>query len=75
MRVLTVFAHHGSRPYCHAVRDNFDAGLRYAGRTHDVVNLHAIDVTGDHHERLSWTLGFAIEPPRENDALMFSGSV
>jgi hypothetical protein len=42
MKVLTVFAHHGSRSFCHAVRDRFDAGLRYAGHTNEIVDLHAI---------------------------------
>lgn len=42
MRVLTVFAHHGSGSFCHAVLERFDAGLRDAGHTHDIVDLHAI---------------------------------
>jgi NAD(P)H dehydrogenase (quinone) len=42
MRVLTVFAHHGSKTFCHAVLDRFDAGLREAGHTNEIVDLHAI---------------------------------
>lgn len=42
VRVLTVFAHHGSRSFCHAVLDRFDAGLREAGHTNEIVDLYAI---------------------------------
>jgi NAD(P)H dehydrogenase (quinone) len=42
MRVLTVFAHHGSRSFCHAIRDRFAAGLQDAGHTNEIVDLHAI---------------------------------
>ena len=42
MRVLTVFAHPGSQSFCHAVLDRFDAGLREAGHTNEVVDLYAI---------------------------------
>ena len=42
MRVLTVFAHHGTGSFCHAVLERFDAGLRDGGHTNDVVDLHAI---------------------------------
>jgi NAD(P)H dehydrogenase (quinone) len=42
MNVLTVFAHPGSRSFCHAVLDRFDAGLREAGHTNEVVDLYAI---------------------------------
>jgi NAD(P)H dehydrogenase (quinone) len=42
MRVLTVFAHPGSESFCHAVLDRFDAGLREAGHTNDIVDLYAI---------------------------------
>jgi NAD(P)H dehydrogenase (quinone) len=40
--VLTVFAHHGSGSFCHAVLERFDAGLREAGHTNEIVDLHAI---------------------------------
>ena len=42
MRVLTVFAHAGSGSFCHAVLDRFDAGLREAGHTNEIVDLYAI---------------------------------
>ena len=42
MKVLTVFAHPGARSFCHAVLERFDAGLRDAGHTNDVVDLYAI---------------------------------
>jgi len=42
MRVLTVFAHPGSKSFCHAVLERFDAGLRDAGHTSEVVDLYAI---------------------------------
>jgi putative NADPH-quinone reductase len=35
VKVLTVFAHPGSRSFCRAVLDRFDAGLRDAGHTHE----------------------------------------
>lgn len=41
MHVLTVFAHPGSRSFCHAVLDRFDAGLRDAGHTNEIVDLYA----------------------------------
>ena len=41
MKVLTVFAHPGSKSFCHAVLERFDAGLRDAGHTNDVVDLYA----------------------------------
>ena len=42
MRVLTVFAHHDERSFCHAVLERFDAGLREAGHTNEIVDLYAI---------------------------------
>ena len=42
MRVLTVFAHPGPRSFCHAVLDRFDAGLRDAGHTNEILDLYAI---------------------------------
>jgi NAD(P)H dehydrogenase (quinone) len=42
MKVLTVFAHPGSRSFCHAVLDRFDAGLRAAGHMNEIVDLYAI---------------------------------
>ena len=43
MRVLTVFAHPGSGSFCHAVLERFDAGLREAGHTNEIVDLYAIE--------------------------------
>ena len=42
MKVLTVFAHPASKSFCHAVLDRFDAGLRDAGHTNEIVDLYAI---------------------------------
>lgn len=42
MKVLTVYAHHNPRSFCHAVLERFDAGLRDAGHASEIVDLHAI---------------------------------
>ncbi len=42
MNVLTIYAHHNPRSFCHAVLERFDHGLRDAGHTNDVVDLYAI---------------------------------
>lgn len=42
MRVLTVFAHHSHRSFCGAILERFGEGLRDAGHSNDVVDLHAI---------------------------------
>jgi NAD(P)H dehydrogenase (quinone) len=42
MKVLTVFAHPRARSFCHAVLERFDAGLREAGHTNEIVDLYAI---------------------------------
>lgn len=42
MRVLTVFAHPRPQSFCHAVLNRFDAGLRNAGHTNEIVDLYAI---------------------------------
>jgi NAD(P)H dehydrogenase (quinone) len=42
MNVLTVFAHPGSRSFCHAVLERFDAGLRAAGHVNEIVDLYRI---------------------------------
>jgi NAD(P)H dehydrogenase (quinone) len=42
MKVLTVFAHPASRSFCHAILERFDAGLREAGNTNEIVDLYAI---------------------------------
>ena len=42
MRVLTVYAHPNPRSFCHAVLEQFTAGLRDGGHTVEVVDLYAI---------------------------------
>jgi NAD(P)H dehydrogenase (quinone) len=42
MRVLTIYAHHDPRSFCHAVLERFTDGLRDAGHANEVVDLHAI---------------------------------
>jgi NAD(P)H dehydrogenase (quinone) len=42
MRVLTIYAHHNRRSFCHALLERFTEGLRDAGHTNEVVDLHAI---------------------------------
>jgi len=42
MKVLTIYAHHNPRSFCHAILERFTAGLRDAGHTSEVVDLHAI---------------------------------
>lgn len=42
MKVLTVFAHPGTRSFCHAVLERFDAGLRDAGHVNEVLDLYAV---------------------------------
>jgi len=42
MKLLTVFAHPGARSFCHALLERFDAGVREAGHTNEIVDLYAI---------------------------------
>ena len=42
MRVLTIYAHHNQRSFCHAVLERFCAGLKAAGHSNEVIDLHAI---------------------------------
>jgi NAD(P)H dehydrogenase (quinone) len=42
MKVLTIYAHHNPRSFCHAVLERFCAGLEDAGHMNEVVDLHAI---------------------------------
>jgi len=42
MHVVTVIAHPNPKSYCHAILGRFDAGLREAGHTHDIIDLYAI---------------------------------
>lgn len=51
MRVLTVYAHHNPRSFCHAVLERFGDGLRDAGHTNEVVDLYAIRFDPVYSER------------------------
>lgn len=42
MKVLTIYAHHNPKSFCHAVLERFTAGLEDAGHVSEVVDLHAI---------------------------------
>ena len=42
MKVLTVYAHHNPRSFCHAILERFDAGLQDAGHRNEIVDLYAI---------------------------------
>lgn len=42
MNVLTVYAHPSPKSFCHAILEQFTAGLSEAGHTIEVVDLHAI---------------------------------
>jgi NAD(P)H dehydrogenase (quinone) len=42
MKVLTIYAHHNPRSFCHALLDRFTEGLRDAGHESEVVDLYAI---------------------------------
>ncbi len=42
MRVLTIYAHHNPRSFCHAILTRFSDGLTDGGHTNEVVDLHAI---------------------------------
>lgn len=42
MKVLTVYAHHNPRSFCHAILERFSAGLADGGHANEVVDLHAI---------------------------------
>lgn len=42
MKVLTIYAHHNPGSFCHAILEQFSAGLAASGHAHDVVDLHAI---------------------------------
>ena len=56
MRVLTIYAHHDPRSFCHAVLQRFTEGLRDAGHTTEVVDLYAIgfDPVLRDHDRSNW---------------------
>jgi NAD(P)H dehydrogenase (quinone) len=42
MKVLTIYAHHDPRSFCHGVLERFTAGLQDAGHASEVVDLYAI---------------------------------
>jgi NAD(P)H dehydrogenase (quinone) len=42
MNVLTVYAHHNPKSFCHAILERFTLGLKDAGHTNDIVDLHGI---------------------------------
>lgn len=42
MKVLIIYAHHDPRSFCHAILERFSAGLRDAGHSVEVIDLHAI---------------------------------
>ncbi len=42
MHVLTVIAHPNPKSYCHAILRQFDAGLKAAGHTNEIVDLYAM---------------------------------
>ena len=56
MRVLTIYAHHDPRSFCHAVLERFTEGVRDAGHTSEVVDLYAIkfDPMYRDHDRPNW---------------------
>lgn len=45
MHVLTICAHPNPQSFCHAVLDQFTAGLREAGHSSEVIDLYAIGLT------------------------------
>lgn len=51
MHVLTVYSHPNPRSFCHAVLDEFTAGLREAGHSTEVVDLYAIGFDPVHRDR------------------------
>jgi NAD(P)H dehydrogenase (quinone) len=56
MKILTVYAHHNPRSFCHALLERFCAGLDEAGHTNEVVDLHAIgfDPVLRNHDGPNW---------------------
>ena len=42
MHVLTIYAHSNPKSFCHAVLDEFTAGLREAGHSTEIIDLYAI---------------------------------
>ena len=42
MKMLTIYAHHDPRSFCHGVLEHFTEDLRDAGHTSEVIDLYAI---------------------------------
>ena len=42
MNIMTVVANPNPKSFCHAILQRFDAGLKDAGHTNDIVDLYAI---------------------------------
>ena len=42
MNIMTVIAHPNPKSFCHAILQRFDAGLKDAGHTNEIVDLYAI---------------------------------
>lgn len=51
MRVLSLYAHHNPRSFCHAVLERFCEGLRDAEHSNEVVDLHATGFNPVLHDR------------------------
>lgn len=51
MKVLTIYAHHNPRSFCHAILERFTQGLQDGGHTSEVVDLHAIGFDPVLHDR------------------------
>jgi NAD(P)H dehydrogenase (quinone) len=56
MRILTIYAHHNPRSFCHAILVSFSAGLKDAGHSNEVIDLHAIgfDPVFRNHDGPNW---------------------
>ena len=51
MRVLTIYAHHDPRSFCHTILERFTEGLHDAGHVTEVVDLYAIGFDPVYSER------------------------
>jgi NAD(P)H dehydrogenase (quinone) len=51
MHVLTIYAHNNPKSFCHAILDEFTAGLGEAGHSTEVVDLYAIGFDPVHRPR------------------------
>lgn len=51
MHVLTIYAHSNPKSFCHAILEQFTAGLREAGHSTDVLDLYAIGFDPVHRPR------------------------